>query len=304
MPPLPAIFTCDMNSEGIGITVVGGVINAGLFALKFGLGLLSGSMALVADGIHSLSDLATDLVVIGGIRLADRPADRSHAYGHGKFETLAGLAVALALLVAGAWLIWDSAVGSRVGGGHPPGVMIMAVAGLSILVKEGLYRVTCRTARRVHSTALQANAWHHRTDALSSVAVLLGGAATALGYPGGDKVAAVVVGAMVLMAALRILGRAFHELVEGALSEEEQRTIARAIESVDGVQGWHRLRTRRLGRQALVDVHIQVDPAMPVREAHDIATRVERTVSQALGERASVVVHVEPAEGRSDERAR
>jgi len=293
-----------MNSEGIGITVVGGVINAGLFALKFGLGLLSGSMALVADGIHSLSDLATDLVVIGGIRLADRPADRSHAYGHGKFETLAGLAVALALLVAGAWLIWDSAVGSRVGGGHPPGVMIMAVAGLSILVKEGLYRVTCRTARRVHSTALQANAWHHRTDALSSVAVLLGGAATALGYPGGDKVAAVVVGAMVLMAALRILGRAFHELVEGALSEEEQRTIARAIESVDGVQGWHRLRTRRLGRQALVDVHIQVDPAMPVREAHDIATRVERTVSQALGERASVVVHVEPAEGRSDERAR
>jgi len=304
VPPLPAIFTCGMNSEGIGITVVGGVINAGLFALKFGLGLLSGSMALVADGIHSLSDLATDLVVIGGIRLADRPADRSHAYGHGKFETLAGLAVALALLVAGAWLIWDSAVGSRVGGGHPPGVMIMAVAGLSILVKEGLYRVTCRTARRVHSTALQANAWHHRTDALSSVAVLLGGAATALGYPGGDKVAAVVVGAMVLMAALRILGRAFHELVEGALSEEEQRTIARAIESVDGVQGWHRLRTRRLGRQALVDVHIQVDPAMPVREAHDIATRVERTVSQALGERASVVVHVEPAEGRSDERAR
>lgn len=304
MPPPPAIFTCDMNSEGIGITVVGGVINAGLFALKFGLGLLGGSMALVADGIHSLSDLATDLVVIGGIRLADRPADRSHAYGHGKFETLAGLTVALALLVAGGWLIWDSAVGLRVGGGRPPGVMIMAVAGLSILVKEGLYRATCRTARRVHSTALQANAWHHRTDALSSVAVLLGGAATALGYPGGDKVAAVVVGAMVIMAALRILGRAFHELVEGALSEEEQQAIARAIESVEGVQGWHRLRTRRLGRQALVDVHIQVDPAMPVREAHDIATRVERTVSQALGGRASVVVHVDPAEGRGDERAR
>ncbi len=290
-----------MDNEGIGITAVGGVINAGLFALKFGLGLLTGSMALVADGIHSLSDLATDLVVIGGIRLANRPADRSHAYGHGKFETLAGLVVALALLVAGGWLIWESAVGLRHGDGHPPGALIMAVAGLSILVKEGLYRATCRTARRVHSTALQANAWHHRTDALSSVAVLLGGAATSLGYPGGDKVAAVVVGAMVIMAAVRILGRAFHELVEGALPQEEQRAIAQAIEHVEGVQSWHRLRTRRLGRQALVDVHIQVDPSMPVQEAHDIATQVERTVKQALGGRASVVVHVEPAEGKDDE---
>ena len=292
-----------MDKEGIGITAVGGVINAGLFALKFGLGLLTGSMGLVADGVHSLSDLATDPVVIGGIRLANRPADRSHAYGHGKFETVAGLVVALALLAAGGWLIWESAIGLRHGGVHPPGAVIMAVAGLSILVKEGLYQATARTARRVHSTALQANAWHHRTDALSSVAVLLGGAATALGYPSGDKVAAVVVGAMVIMAAVRILGRAFHELVEGALSQEEQRVIARAIDEVEGVQSWHRLRTRRLGRQALVDVHIQVDPSMPVQLAHDIATQVERTVNQALGGRASVVVHVEPAEQEDDERA-
>lgn len=292
-----------MDKEGIGITAVGGVINAGLFALKFGLGLLTGSMGLVADGVHSLSDLATDPVVIGGVRLANRPADRSHAYGHGKFETVAGLVVALALLAAGGWLIWESAIGLRHGGGHPPGAVIMAVAGLSILVKEGLYQATARTARRVHSTALQANAWHHRTDALSSVAVLLGGAATALGYPSGDKVAAVVVGAMVIMAAVRILGRAFHELVEGALSQEEQRVIARAIDEVEGVQSWHRLRTRRLGRQALVDVHIQVDPSMPVQLAHDIATQVERTVNQALGGRASVVVHVEPAEQEDDERA-
>lgn len=292
-----------MDKEGIGITAAGGVINAGLFALKFGLGLLTGSMGLVADGVHSLSDLATDPVVIGGIRLANRPADRSHAYGHGKFETVAGLVVALALLAAGGWLIWESAIGLRHGGVHPPGAVIMAVAGLSILVKEGLYQATARTARRVHSTALQANAWHHRTDALSSVAVLLGGAATALGYPSGDKVAAVVVGAMVIMAAVRILGRAFHELVEGALSQEEQRVIARAIDEVEGVQSWHRLRTRRLGRQALVDVHIQVDPSMPVQLAHDIATQVERTVNQALGGRASVVVHVEPAEQEDDERA-
>ena len=176
----------------------------------------------------------------------------------------------------------------------------MAVAGVSILAKEALYRATTRIALRLHSTALQANAWHHRSDALSSVAVLLGGATMALGYPIGDKVAAIAVGGMVLMAAARILRRAFHELLEGALSEEEKLAISQAIESVEGVQGWHRLRTRRLGRQALVDVHIQVDPNLSVIRAHKIATQVEQAVSRSLDGLASVVVHVEP-KGEEDE---
>jgi len=290
-----------MDTQGIGITLLGSVVNAGLVALKLGLGFLGGSMALVADGVHSLSDLATDLVVLGGIRLASRPADRSHAFGHGKFETLAGVLVALALIGAGVWLIREAAVGLAHPQGAPRSGLVMAVAGVSILAKEALYRATTRIALRLHSTALQANAWHHRSDALSSVAVLLGGATMALGYPIGDKVAAIAVGGMVLMAAARILRRAFHELLEGALSEEEKLAISQAIESVEGVQGWHRLRTRRLGRQALVDVHIQVDPNLSVIRAHKIATQVEQAVSRSLDGLASVVVHVEP-KGEEDER--
>ena len=289
-----------MDTRGIGITLLGSAVNAGLATLKLGLGFLGGSTALVADGVHSLSDLATDLVVLGGIRLASRPADRSHAFGHGKFETLAGVLVALALIGAGAWLIREAAAGLAHPQGAPRSGLVMAVAGVSILAKEALYRATTRTALRLHSTALQANAWHHRSDALSSVAVLLGGATTALGYPIGDKVAAIAVGVMVLMAAASILRRAFHELLEGALSEEEKLAISQAIESVEGVQGWHRLRTRRLGRQALVDVHIQVDPNLSVRRAHKIATQVEQAVSRSLDGLASVVVHVEP-KGEEDE---
>ena len=289
-----------MDTQGIGITLLGSVVNAGLVALKLGLGFFGSSMALVADGVHSLSDLATDLVVLGGIRLASRPADRSHAFGHGKFETLAGVLVALALIGAGVWLIREAAVGLAHPQGAPRSGLVMAVAGVSILAKEALYRATTRTALKLHSTALQANAWHHRSDALSSVAVLLGGATMALGYPVGDKVAAIAVGGMVLMAAARILRRAFHELLEGALSEEEKLAISQAIESVEGVQGWHRLRTRRLGRQALVDVHIQVDPNLSVIRAHKIATQVEQAVSRSLDGLASVVVHVEP-KGEEDE---
>ena len=290
-----------MDTQGIGITLLGSAVNAGLVALKLGLGFFGSSMALVADGVHSLSDLATDLVVLGGIRLASRPADRSHAFGHGKFETLAGVLVALALIGAGAWLIREAAVGLAHPQGAPRSGLVMAVAGVSILAKEALYRATTRTALKLHSTALQANAWHHRSDALSSVAVLLGGATMALGYPVGDKVAAIAVGGMVLMAAARILRRAFHELLEGALSEEEKLAISQAIESVEGVQGWHRLRTRRLGRQALVDVHIQVDPNLSVIRAYKIATQVEQAVSRSLDGLASVVVHVEP-KGEEDER--
>lgn len=280
--------------------MLGGALNLGLVALKLGLGFLEGSMALVADGVHSLSDLATDLVVLGGIRLGSRPADRSHAFGHGKYETMAGVVVALALAGAGVWLIWEAALGLARPSPPRGGGLVMAVAGVSILAKEALYRATSRIAHRVHSTALQANAWHHRTDALSSVAVLLGGAAMSAGYPMGDEVAAMVVGGMVLAAAASILSRAGHELLEGALPEEERLSIVRAIEGVEGVQGWHRLRTRRLGRQALVDVHIQVAPELSVSSAHRIATRVEEAVSRALGGPASVTVHVEPFEGGED----
>lgn len=173
---------CD--KEGIGVTILGGAVNTALSGLKLALGAAFGSAALVADGVHSLTDLATDLVVIGGIRLAARPADRSHAYGHGKFETLAGGVVALALILAGAWLIWDAAQALK-GGPRPPGALIMGMAALSMGAKEWLFRLIRRAAGRLRSQALRANAWHHRTDALSSAAMLLGGGRCSWATPAG-----------------------------------------------------------------------------------------------------------------------
>lgn len=286
------------RDEGRRVTLFGMAGNLLLIGVKFGVGLATGSMSLVADGVHSFSDLATDLVVLGGMRLASRPPDESHAYGHGKYETLAGATVALALFGVGVWLVWEAVVALLRGGGGAPAPAVVGVAGISILIKEWMFRVTRRVAHRVRSPALEANAWHHRSDALSSVAVLCGGGAMALGFPQGDQAAAIAVGGLVMWAAMRVLRRALHDLTEGAFEEEERTHVVQAIEAIDGVEGWHRLRTRYSGRNAIVDVHIQVDPTISVRDSHQVASRVEAAVRATLGGQASVTVHVEP---RGDE---
>lgn len=199
----------------------------------------------------------------------------------------------MALALAGGWLIWDAAQALSASS-RPPGGLVLGIAFLSLVTKEWLFRLTHRVASRLASQALAANAWHHRSDAFSSGAVLLGGGAVLLGYPSGDRLAALAVGALVILAALRLVGRTLHELSEGTLPEEDRRRIVAAIEAVPGVKGWHRLRTRRVGRQSVVDVHLQVAPELSVKEAHDIATQVEEAVAAALGGRVSVMVHVEP----------
>lgn len=276
------------------ITLIGLGVNVGLVGLKFLAGLVTGSMALVADGVHSLSDLVTDLVVLGGLRLARRPADASHAYGHGKFETLATAVVALALLMAGGWIAGEAVQALMRGVVSVPGPIVAGVASLSVVAKEWLFRATRREARRLRSSSLEANAWHHRSDALSSLVVLAGGLAAAAGFPQGDRVGALAVATLIAWAAARILVQALHELTEGALPPAERDRVARAIASVEGVQTWHKLRTRSSGQGAMVDVHIQVDPGLSVADSHAIATRVEEAVREALGGWASVVVHVEP----------
>ncbi|MBC7092678.1 cation transporter [Candidatus Bipolaricaulota bacterium] len=283
------------RDEGLRITLIGVGINLVLTGLKFGVGFLSGSMALVADGVHSLSDLATDLVVIGGLRLARRPADRSHAYGHGKFETLATTLVALALVAAGGWLAWEAVTALLRGGTSALGPAIAGVATMSVLAKEWLFQATRGVARRMRSSALEANAWHHRSDALSSVAVLCGGVVAALGFAQGDQAAAIAVAVLIGWAAVKILRKAVYELTEGALSEAEQDKVARAITGVDGVKSWHKLQTRSVGRGVFVDVHIEVDPTISVQDSHGIASQVEQAVRGALSGEVSVAVHVEPA---------
>ncbi|MCX7843972.1 MAG: cation diffusion facilitator family transporter [Candidatus Bipolaricaulota bacterium] len=285
-----------------GLTLLGLGANAGLFGLKVGLGLALGSTALFADGIHTLSDLATDLLTLAGLRVARRPPDESHAYGHGKFETLAGAVVALALLGVGGFIVGEAVGVLRRGAGVRAGWAVAVVAALSVALKEGLYRLTMGLGRRLRSTALQANAWHHRSDALSSVPVLIGGLFAHFGLPQVDGVAALLVALLIGGAALGLLRRTAHELAEGAFPKTERERVIAAIEGVAGVQGWHKLRTRYAGQDAFVDVHIQVDPHLSVADSHAIASQVEEAVRRALGGRASVVVHVEPA-ADADERA-
>jgi len=288
----PMVFA----EAGERIGIIGALVNLVLVGLKLAVGFMVNSVALLADGFHSLSDLATDLVVIVGMRLGRRPPDEAHPYGHGKFETLAGSLVSVVLLVVGVEIGLRAFDVLRSPGATNPGLAMMVVALISLGAKEVLYHITMRTASAVQSPALRANAWHHRSDALSSMAVLFGGIASSLGYPAGDGVAGMAVAAVILASGSRLLWDSLHELVEGRLQRREEEAIVQAIEGVPGVEGWHNLRSRRAGRVSFVDVHITVDPEIPLRDAHEIASRVERAVAAVLGGEVSVTVHVEPKE--------
>jgi len=263
--------------------------------MKIALGLLTGSAALVADGIHSASDMATDLAVLGGMHIGRREADERHPYGHGRFETLAGGTVAAVLIFVGAFIAWEGIVALYRGVHSFPGGIVIAAAGISILVKEWMYRRTASVARAVDSAALQANAWHHRSDALSSVAVLAGGIGGLVGWGHADQLASLIVGLMVAAAGVQTLIRVFHELTEGGVSSAECATIEAAIRGVAGVRTWHRLRTRRVGRETFVDLHVHVDPALSIVDAHAISTSVEEAIRQTWSRPVNVTVHVEPA---------
>ncbi len=282
------------RDPGDRITLIGIVCNVLLFGLKMAFGVLSGSAGLIADGIHSASDMATDLAVLGGMHLGRRKADADHPYGHGRFETLAGGVVAGALILVGAFIAWEGLTALREGLAHFPGPSVLVIAFVSIVVKEWLYRRTARVARDVDSAALHANAWHHRSDALSSIAVLAGGIGALAGWGLADHLAGLIVGLMVIAAGGRTLVSVLHELTEGGLAREEIATIEAAIGSVDGIREWHYLRTRRVGRETFVDLHVLVDPALSIVEAHHISTEIERAVHRAYSRPANVTVHVEP----------
>jgi len=282
------------SDAGDRVTLLGILWNVVLFAIKLAVGLLTGSTGLIADGIHSASDMATDLAVLGGMHLARRKADEAHPYGHGRFETLAGGIVAGALILVGGFLAWEGAAALFRGEESFPGIGVVAVALVSIAVKEWLYRRTARVARDVGSAALEANAWHHRSDALSSIAVLAGGIGGLIGFGHADQLAGLVVGLMVVMAGGRTLLRVLHELTEGGLTRDDLDTIERAIAAVPDVRSWHQMRGRRVGRETFVDVHVLVDPALSLWDAHEISTKVEAEIHGACDRAVNVIVHVEP----------
>ncbi|MBN2700089.1 MAG: cation transporter [Methylothermaceae bacterium] len=276
------------------VTLVGGVVNLLLAVGKIAAGYYGRSGALIVDGVHSFSDLATDLLILFTVRFAGQSADESHPYGHGRFETLATVALGGFLAAVAAGIVWDAA--QRLQGTAPlwhPNRWALIAVGVSILVKEGLYHYTLRVARHTRSKLLRANAWHHRSDAVSSVVVLVGVIGVLAGYHFADAVAAIVVGLMIAKIGLELIVESLRELVDTALPAEQVIKIQTAIRSTEGVKSLHALRSRRMAGEALVDVHIQVHPQISVSEGHAIADRVRDRLLQEFDEVTDVVVHID-----------
>lgn len=284
------------------ITLAGAAVNALLAAGKLAAGVLGRSAALVADAAHSLSDLATDAAVVAFVRVSSRPPDEDHDFGHGKFETFATFLVALALLGVALGLL-------RSGAGRlllawrdpaavpPPAPVALVAAAVSVVAKEILYRVTRREGERLRAPAVVANAWHHRSDALSSVGALIGVAGALWLGPGAvvlDPLAALAVSALVAGSAWRLAAPAVGELLEKSLPAEAEGEILRLVAADPAVRDPHNLRTRRIGAGIAVEVHVRVDPEMTVRASHAIAHGVEDRLRARFGEWTHVIVHVEP----------
>lgn len=276
------------------VTVLALVVNFALFVIKIVVGVLEGSVALVADGIHSLSDMATDFGVILGVRLGSRKPDQSHPYGHGRAETFAALFISLCLLGVGAGMIYYAGRGIAGHEAVKPRFMVLAVAVVSIVVKEWLFQITKSVAVKYHSAALYANAWHHRSDALSSVAVAIGFVVLKFGYAYGDHLAAIAVGITIVVVAMQILSQCFGEFTERAVDSETIEHIKAIINSNPQIRHWHKLRTRAIAREVFLDLHILVDAGLSVVDAHNIAEKLEQTLHDQLSRPVNITIHIEP----------
>jgi len=283
-----------MSDPTVRITWVGGGLNVALCVIKMGIGAMVGSISLIADGVHSLSDLLTDVAVLIGVKVAQRPADASHPYGHGKYETFASAFVAIVLVGAGLAIMWKSA-GSLLADHHAQfPYCVIAVAALSIVVKEWLFRATRLAARAVASPAAMANAWHHRSDALSSVAVLAGAILGVTGWPHWDQVAGVVVGTMVVAAGGKLFFDAGMELSEASVGQRGEEAFRRILADYPEARGWHKYRGRRVGRELFMDCHVQVDPDTSVRASHALTQRIEERLRAELDRPLNLLIHIEP----------
>lgn len=296
----------DRATRASQVTWLSVVVNTVLMGLKLLAGLWGHSSALVADALHSASDFATDFAVLIGMRLAQRPQDGDHPYGHGKYETLAAVLVGVALAAVGVAITFHAGhtiLGAWVWDSYPqqPTLFALIAALVSIVIKELLYQLTIRVARETQNDALLANAWHHRSDALSSIGTAVGAGAAA--FLGGvwvllDALAAVVVGVILLKIAWEIVRDSLDKLMEQGMSAEENAQIYQLVHAVPGISEPHHLRSRRVGTVAVIELHFRVNPEMTVREGHELATQVERNLRSVFGQDAILTVHVEPEKVR------
>jgi len=276
------------------ITYIGIAINIALAVVKVVIGWLAGSLALVADGVHSLSDVATDAVVLLGLRLGSKGPDQSHPYGHGRAETFSAGLIALVLILVGGAMIYYATMAIARDEVTTPRFAVIIAAIVSIAAKEWLYRATQKIAIQSHSPALYANAWHHRSDALSSVAVVIGFITLEFGFGHGDQVAAIAVGLMIIWVGVRIVGDSLRELTEGAVDSDTVERIRDVINADSSIRQWHKLRTRTVGREVFLDLHILVDPDLNVTAAHEIAESLENALHEQITRPVNITVHIEP----------
>lgn len=283
------------------VTLVGSAANILLTVFKFVAGILGHSAAMTADAVHSLSDLATDAVVLIFVKISSKPADRDHDYGHGKYETLATAIVGLALAAVAVGIAYKAVVSLvfwfHGGELRAPAMLALWAALASIVVKELVYQYTIRKAKSLDSPAVRANAWHHRSDALSSLGTLVGIAgAIFLGHRWTvlDPLASLVVAIFILRVAYKLLKQGLNELMEASLPEETENEIIRIVSSFPDVCDPHNLRTRRIGNHIAIELHIRMDGNLPLSVSHDRTREIEQALKQRFGSHTHITLHVEP----------
>jgi len=291
----------ERSKEIYKVTLAGGVVNVVLLAFKFAAGIAGHSAAMVADAVHSLSDLVTDAIVLVFVRISSMPQDKSHDYGHGKYETLATTIIGLALMGVAIGIVWHGAekITAWIGGEEleAPGMLALWAALVSILLKEGIYHYSIIKARQLDSPAVEANAWHHRSDALSSVGTAIGiGGAIFLGqrWTVLDPLASVIVGIVIAKVAFHLLRGGIGDLTEHSLPDETEEEIIALVSSIPGIEKPHDLRTRRIGNRYAIELHILMDGHITLSEAHDKASQVEQLLRDRYGSETHVAVHMEP----------
>lgn len=284
------------------VTLLGSVVNLLLLVFKFVAGVLGHSAAMIADAVHSLSDFVTDLIVIVFVKISSKPEDADHAYGHGKYETLASCIIGLALIVVGVMMGYNATVkivdvvrnGTELAS---PGIIALAAAVLSIVLKEWMFHITRKVAREVDSPAVEANAWHHRSDALSSVGTAIGiGGAVLLGSKWAvlDPIAALVVSVFIVVQAAKILSDAIDQLMEKSLPRDVEQRICEIVYEEEGTSDIHHLRTRKIGSQISIELHVRMNGYLTLREVHDKSIAIEKRLRAAFGDSTYINLHVEP----------
>ena len=291
----------ERNKEIYKVTMVGGAVNVVLLLFKFVAGIVGHSAAMIADAVHSLSDFVTDIIVLVFVRISGKPTDKSHEYGHGKYETLATTLIGLALLIVAVGIVYSALTKiiawAQGGTLEAPGMLALWAALLSIILKEAVFHYSMVQARKLNSQAVEANAWHHRSDALSSIGTAIGiGGAIFLGerWTVLDPMAGIIVGLFIIKVAIDLLRNGIGDLMEHSLPDEVESEILQLAGSIPGVTEPHDLHTRRIGNHYAIELHILMDDDISLREAHNKSEEVENILREHYGKETHISVHVEP----------